>query len=217
MNEKFKKGLSGLVTSSVFVSIFYLLENRIIYDLKTYILVSIGVVASIYQPAYNPFKKAQNKVKDAGTTAQVIWSVYLSLAMALVESICFRYPESMNWSWYTYISLSISLLGLFLRSWSYIELGNFFTWNLHVTKKQRVISTGPYRFVAHPSYTGAFLTYSFNCLFFHAWISFFFSVFLLSLCFYRRIKYEEELLIEEMGEEYDFFCNSRAKLIPLLF
>jgi protein-S-isoprenylcysteine O-methyltransferase Ste14 len=52
------------------------------------------------------------------------------------------------------IGFGLFLLGLALRWYSIFYLGRFFTTNVAVAKDHRLIDSGPYRFVRHPSYTG---------------------------------------------------------------
>jgi protein-S-isoprenylcysteine O-methyltransferase Ste14 len=40
-----------------------------------------------------------------------------------------------------------------------VHLGRFFTVNVAIAANHRLIDTGPYRFVRHPSYTGALMAF----------------------------------------------------------
>ncbi|RKP24956.1 hypothetical protein SYNPS1DRAFT_9231, partial [Syncephalis pseudoplumigaleata] len=51
----------------------------------------------------------------------------------------------------------LCLLAMEIRAWSMRELGRFFTFQIGVSKDQHIVKTGPYRYVRHPSYTGAIL------------------------------------------------------------
>lgn len=47
--------------------------------------------------------------------------------------------------------------GAFIRSACHRELGRFFTWEMSLKRDQNLVTTGPYAFVRHPSYTGLLL------------------------------------------------------------
>jgi len=211
-----KKGILGLILAMSFAGAFSLIEPTLWYQPKIYVLLAIVVFASIYQPSYSPFKLASGD-KDQGTALQIIWSVYISQLAMLLEAIKFNYPESMTWEWYSIVALVIAVLGVILRGWAYKELGDFFTWHINVESDQKVVKTGPYRILCHPSYTGAFMTYVCTCIFLHSFYAAGFGAIILLLCFVRRIKYEEQEMISELGQEYEEFSKSRSKLIPFIW
>ncbi|KAJ6579622.1 hypothetical protein DFH09DRAFT_332012 [Mycena vulgaris] len=49
--------------------------------------------------------------------------------------------------------------GALLRIYCYSALGKHFTFETGISKNHTLVKTGPYGFVRHPSYTGAFLAY----------------------------------------------------------
>jgi protein-S-isoprenylcysteine O-methyltransferase len=211
-----KKGFIGLVLALIFVGAFSLIESSIWMNSKIHVLIAIAVMASIYQPSYSPFKKAANDL-DQGTALQIIWSIYASQFLCLLEAIYFNYSSSMQWTPIAIGAAVLALFGLVLRSWAYKELGDFFTWHINVESDQKVVKTGPYKIVCHPSYTGAFMTYMFTCVMLHSFYAAAASFILMFLCFKRRITYEEKEMIKELGDEYKIFCNSRSKLIPFVW
>lgn len=50
------------------------------------------------------------------------------------------------------------LLGIALRWYSAAILGKYFTFDVAIQSGQTLVEAGPYRYVRHPSYTGALLT-----------------------------------------------------------
>ena len=140
---------------------------------------------------------------DKGTEAQIIWSVFITQLMAVLEATYYRYPESIKWDFIAVGALAFMLIGFILRIWSLNTLGKHFTMHLEVQEDHKVIRNGPYSIVRHPSSTGAFLTYMGTSIFLHSWYSAIIAVILLPLAWVRRIKYEEEMLRDSLGEEYE--------------
>ena len=62
-------------------------------------------------------------------------------------------------------------LGLMLRWYSIIYLGRFFTVNVAIHSGHEIIDTGPYRYIRHPSYTGALLAFLGLALTLANWVS----------------------------------------------
>ena len=54
-----------------------------------------------------------------------------------------------------YAGIILQCAGTLLRALCYRHLGRFFTFDLAVKNGHQLITTGPYSFVRHPSYTGA--------------------------------------------------------------
>ncbi|KAF7292862.1 hypothetical protein MIND_01185200 [Mycena indigotica] len=124
--------------------------------------------------------------------------------------------------------------GASLRRWCYHELGQQFTFELGLLKDHQLITTGPYRFVRHPSYAAALLVYF--GLFVASpgsWVmdGFFRSSISgrllgsLYMCFVLfvitglvlRIPKEDASLKEKFGEEWDHWAAKTYALIPGMF
>lgn len=211
-----KKILIGLITCIPFFVAMTLYDVKLLLESKVIIILLIGIVASYYQADYNPLK-VNASPHDKGSVLQIIWSVYLTQTLALLEAFFINRDTAFDYSVFSIICLAIAIFGLFFRSWAYITLGKFFTMHLQTKGDQTLIVDGPYKYLRHPSYTGAFLTYSFIPLFLGSYISWIISVVLLFIAFYRRINLEEKMLEEHLGEEYRSFCTTRSRLIPFIW
>ncbi|KAG0364101.1 hypothetical protein BC939DRAFT_501240 [Gamsiella multidivaricata] len=53
---------------------------------------------------------------------------------------------------------ALCVAGYALRKWSFIALDRFFTYQLTIRSGHKLIQSGPYTFLRHPSYTGAILS-----------------------------------------------------------
>src|ERR1043166_967426 len=56
------------------------------------------------------------------------------------------------------LGIGLMWIGLALRYWAIRTLGRFFRYKVVVQDEHRLVTTGPYRLLRHPSYTGALLT-----------------------------------------------------------
>ncbi|KAG0280720.1 hypothetical protein BGZ95_008998 [Linnemannia exigua] len=66
------------------------------------------------------------------------------------------------------VATALCLLGYALRKWSFVTLDRFFTYQLTIRTGHKLVQSGPYMYLRHPSYTGAILNgISFNILVFH--------------------------------------------------
>lgn len=178
-----------------------------------WILFLMGILASVFQPSYNPITITA-KTRDKGTAAQIIWSVYLTQGAATLEAAYLRYPDSVRWDLTTSAALVVAALGLALRSWAVLTLGRLFTMHIDIQKDHSVVTAGPFGIVRHPSYLGAFMMYVASTVMLHAWFSVTLALLALPLAFFRRIHHEEELLQGEFGEEYEAYRRRVKGFLP---
>jgi len=211
-----RKLFQGLLVSLCIVILPVLGNVSMLRAPHLWILLLIGILASIFQPSYN-IVKDKSKIKDNGTEIQIIWSVYITQLCAVLEAAYLRYPGSIKWDIFTTVSLIVMILGLALRTWSIYTLGNYFTMHLSIYKEHKIIRSGPYKYFRHPSYVGAFFTYLGTTVFLHTPFSLILALIILPVAWLRRIYYEEKLLIEEFGEEYKSYCKSVKRVIPWLW
>jgi protein-S-isoprenylcysteine O-methyltransferase len=115
------------------------------------------------------------------------------------------------------IGLILFALGLVIRWVAIIHLGRFFTVNVAIAEDHRLITTGPYRFVRHPSYTGSlfiFLGYGLCMLNIFSLATVFLPV---SVAFLWRMHVEEAALRGAFGKRYLTYAASTARIVPWLF
>jgi protein-S-isoprenylcysteine O-methyltransferase len=115
------------------------------------------------------------------------------------------------------IGLSLFVLGLIVRWVAIIHLGRFFTVNVAIAQDHQLITTGPYRYVRHPSYTGTlliFLGFAFCMLNLFSLAAVFLPI---SAAFLWRMHVEEEALRGAFGERYLTYAASTARIVPWLF
>ena len=135
------------------------------------------------------------------------------------------------------IGWSLTIAGAILRFACYRELGQLFTFEVAIRKDHRLITTGPYAFVRHPSYTGGFMTvwgevviqFSSGSWFVeHGCIQHIMgkiyvvvlitSVLLITYyCIMRSIS-EDQLLREQFGKEWDTWADRTCyRLVPFIY
>ena len=211
-----KKFVKSIIVSSTITVLPVLGNIEMFYSPQIWILFIIGILASIFQPNYN-IVKDKSKSKDNGTEIQIIWSVYITQLLVVLEATYFKFPESVKWDIFVSVAFVVMIIGLALRTWAIYTLGNYFTMHLSIQKEHKIIRSGPYKYFRHPSYVGAFLTYVGAPILLHSWFSLIAAAIILPIAWLRRIYYEEKLLIEEFGEEYKSYCKLVKRAIPGLW
>jgi protein-S-isoprenylcysteine O-methyltransferase Ste14 len=108
-------------------------------------------------------------------------------------------------------------LGLALRVWAIAALGGAFRTTVEVDPGQAVVSTGPYRWIRHPSYTGLLLIVPGFGLAVGNWLSLAACVIVPLPALVRRIYVEEAELNRVLGDAYRIYASDKARLIPRLW
>lgn len=212
-----RKILVGLAACSLVYLLPAALGNpAALHAPQLWLLVGIGMFASLTQPAYKAIDRT-GPPEDHGTSVQIVWTVYLTQLAGVLEAVFLRFPSSFAWDAVTTLGLVLAIGGAVFRAWAVSELGRFFTWHVRVQEGQKVVTSGPYRVVRHPSYTGATLLYVGALLFIHAWFAAAAALVLTLAAFSRRIRYEEGLLIRSLGRDYSDYCGRVKRLVPLVW
>jgi protein-S-isoprenylcysteine O-methyltransferase Ste14 len=151
--------------------------------------------------------------EDSGTTNAII----AAYAIVGVASPALRYvplprlPRSAAAA-----GLVIQAMGLVIRGWSMLTLGNSYTRTLRVDDEPRVVDTGPYRLVRHPGYLGSLLIWNGFALTSRSVAVVTTSAVLLGDAYRRRIIAEEELLGRELPG-YAAYRKRTFKLVPFVW
>ena len=107
--------------------------------------------------------------------------------------------------------------GLFIRWFSVYSLGNAFTVKVGIIQNQALITTGIYKKIRHPSYTGLLMYYFGLGIVMQNWICIvILSVIPMGVVFFR-IKKEEAVLTSHFGTAYKTYMRQSYKLFPLIY
>ncbi len=144
--------------------------------------------------------------------------VFLTLFQVLTVHYMINYYDQ-SLTFYDWFLFLIMVFGFSIRMYSYWELGNLFTYSLGIRKDHKLVTTGPYEWLAHPSYTGHIIMGIVPLLFFKLPL---FVVLLIAVpqtwsLVNKRIPEEEAMMRLQFGADYDAFLVTRAKLIPGIY
>jgi len=113
-------------------------------------------------------------------------------------------------SWAFYPGVILMLVGIAFRQWSIFVLGRFFSPAVRTQRDQTVAETGPYRYIRHPSYTGALMIFVGLGLALQSWLLF-------AIAYGYRIHIEEQALTSQLGDACVTYSRRTKRPIPYLF
>jgi protein-S-isoprenylcysteine O-methyltransferase Ste14 len=148
------------------------------------------------------------------------WFKPLFLAAILVPGFDYRF----GWSkallgavplWLTVFSEAMVLAGILSAVWV-VSINRFAARTIQVEAGQKVITTGPYRFVRHPLYAASVVLWLFTPTALGSWVAL--PAFALLTSFYvYRILNEEKVLREELAGYTEYCQRTRYRLIPFVW
>ena len=95
-------------------------------------------------------------------------------------------------------------------------LGVLESTRLRIVEEQKLVTSGVYQYIRHPLYLGEICRNIGVPLFFNSFTGF--GLIILGNIFLLiRIRIEEELLIEEFGDEYFEYKKKTKKIIPYVY
>jgi protein-S-isoprenylcysteine O-methyltransferase len=104
--------------------------------------------------------------------------------------------------------------GIAVRSVAMAQLGKFHAPIVTIQTDHRVVDTGLYRHVRHPSYLGASIAFLGFGLGLGSWLAAVVVLGMALLAYSYRIHVEEKALVESLGEAYAAYRGRTYRLIP---
>jgi protein-S-isoprenylcysteine O-methyltransferase Ste14 len=116
-----------------------------------------------------------------------------------------------------WLGIVLMLTGVLFRQYSIRVLGKYFTTRVAIQPGQTVVESGPYRWVRHPSYSGALITVLGVGLTFANWLSLIFVLLIPFLGYSYRVRVEENALVNALGQPYRDYMKRTKRFIPFIY
>jgi len=117
----------------------------------------------------------------------------------------------------TYPGIILMLAGLIIRLWAVLTLKRSFTLSVQTSKEQHLITTGIYKKVRNPAYTGSMCSLVGTALGLRGGISLAMVLIFSIICYSARIYVEEKALRNHFGNEFTEYEKRTYRLIPYVW
>lgn len=187
--------------------------------------VCLGIVRGYYgrkTKTHDSLVGVQEKLKTAGTEigrggmvvaaiSTIIGVAGLILYLLAIPWGTFSSPPLSEWMQWTGVILAV--VPLFYLVWVHRHLDTQWSIALEIQEDHKLITTGPYQRVRHPMYLGIFVYTIGLCLISLNILIIQFFVYSI-LVNYQRIPREEQMMIDQFGDEYLEYMERSGRLFP---
>jgi protein-S-isoprenylcysteine O-methyltransferase len=163
------------------------------------------------------FKRADGgaaELQDAGSF-RVLWVVIsagMVAAVAVHSAGVLRLPIGAGAR--SVLAIALILTGMTIRWVAILTLGRLFTVDVAIHEGHRLVETGLYRFVRHPSYTGLIVAFLGVGVYFGDALSIAAILVPTTFAVWNRIVKEEGALLRAFGPSYVAYAQRTKRLIP---
>ena len=138
----------------------------------------------------------------------LVWLALYAINPTWMGVLSVPFPDWLRWAGF---ALGLASLGFW--SWTQVALGKEWSPQLQLREEHHLVTTGPYSRIRHPLYT-AMLGYGTSLALVTAnWVFIVLAVAVIAGLF-ARVPKEEQMMIEEFGEEYKAYMQRTGRFFP---
>lgn len=166
------------------------------------------------------YRKPGAIARGQGRALDTVLVRLAGLALLLPPLLYVGYPQPLGWATLNlapaarWVGLPLTMLGLWLLAWSHSCLGEAFSTAVDLAAGQKLVTSGPYRWVRHPMYVSYYLIWPGLSLLAANWLVGGVGLVMMSLMLAWRLPREEGLMLEAYGERYLDYQRQTGALLP---
>lgn len=163
--------------------------------------------------------KKANILKSGDKGSALFMYIMMAIGLIISFKIAATPTGRINYDWNTFFIIGgiISLTGLIIRITSIITLKQYFTYTVTKIENHKLIESGLYKYIRHPGYLGGLIIMIGVAVSLLNWIAILAMLLSMMTGYIYRIKVEERLLEEHLGEKYKDYQKRTKKLIPKIY
>ncbi len=189
---------------------------QLILHYKSIILAIAAACLWLSQPAFSTQETKRDQGSDKFSILVILIMSSLSVVAAVSEWAYWNQAVESSLGW-TVAGFCLLTGGIAIRVWAIRTLGKHFTATVTLTNDHQLVRSGPYHWVRHPSYLGAFMAIVGAPVFLNAWWAALIAVVSMTVAYYLRIGVEEKMLSSYFGEQYLDYKKKTKRIIPFIW
>lgn len=206
-----KKLVSVLMYLLILFVLPLIFKLELLLNAKLIFSACVIIVLLITQPAIVSKEISRDNRTDKGTIMLILYCSILGHIGAICE---WAYFPQINIPELPYIGAALLVFGIVFRIVAINMLKSAFSSTLQIKEGQSLMTKGLYSKFRHPSYTGAWIVFLGEAILFQSYFGLLVLGLGMFIVYMQRIKIEEEMLLNEFGEEYEEYMKQTWKFLP---
>jgi protein-S-isoprenylcysteine O-methyltransferase Ste14 len=206
----FDKRRTIMITESIFRTAFWVLFGGLLV-MRAYFSLRVRWAGERVMPdreAVEREGRGMFAVRVVAFFLLIAWLVLYAINPLWMRVLSIPLPGWLRWA-----GFALGLAGLALWTWTQAALGKEWSPQLQLREEHHLVTTGPYARVRHPLYTAMFGVVTAFALVTANWV---FAVLAVAAIpgLVARVPREEQMMIEEFGEEYRAYMQRTGRFLP---
>jgi len=179
------------------------------------------VVESVIRAPLNRKRKAET-MNVRRVTSQEKTILFLLLIAMFIFPLIYAFSDWLSFADYTlpiwagWLGVLILFGALFVFWRAHADLGLNWSPTLEIREKHELITKGIYGVIRHPMYASQWLWVIAQPLLLQNWVAGWLNLLVFVVFYAVRVKAEEQLMIEQFGDEYRAYMKKVGGVIPKL-
>ncbi len=188
---------------------------------KIYYLIGL-IVGSVIRTSYGK-KHRQDTITDARQEGLAVWLLMSLWGGVQVVAILYVLTPWLDFAdyylptWAGAVGAVVFVAALWLLWRSHADLGRNWSPTLEIAEGHSLVTQGVFRHIRHPMYAAHGLWGIAQALLLQNWIAGLGSLVVFIPLYLLRVPREEQMMLEQFGEEYRSYMSRTGRVIPRLW
>jgi protein-S-isoprenylcysteine O-methyltransferase Ste14 len=188
--------------------------------IKTVYLIEYILITIVRGIQTRPYRRLRVDV-DKKTTLDLVLLGFAAISMILplvylfsswLDFADYSIPEWLGW-----VGAALFAVGIWMLWRSHADLGRNWTPTLGIRDEHQLVTDGIFKSIRHPMYAAHILWAIANVMMLPNWLAGYAFLIFSAVQYLSRVKLEEQMMIEQFGEQYESYMQRTGRLMPRIF
>ena len=161
--------------------------------------------------------EADGEAEDRGSKVLLMGTITTACVIGVSIALLTHNPIPLHPAIKYGVGFAFVLGGALLRYLSILTLGEFFRTKVFLHEAHDLVTTGPYKYVRNPAYTGSLLGVIGFALVLNNWVAFILVTSMAAVGYTWRIYVEQRALVAHFGKKYLKYMEHTWALVPFIW